>query len=156
MKFCAGYKSALRRVSVIPHPVACLWRTAVRDLLFLPGPHKMSRTYWVYILASRSRNLYTGVTNNLQRRMIEHRQGLVPGFTARYKILRLVHCERFADIRDAIGREKEIKGWRREKKIWLIECDNPTWQDQAVSFASLKREKQIPHHRPHKFGRGSK
>lgn len=101
----------------------------------------MSRTYWIYILASRSRNLYVGVTNDLQRRMIEHRQGLVPGFTSRYKIFRLVHCEQFADIRDAIEREKEIKGWRREKKTWLIERDNPTWQDLAESFAPVKKEK---------------
>ena len=98
----------------------------------------MSRTYWIYILASRSRNLYVGVTNDLQRRMIEHRQGLVPGFTSRYKIFRLVHWEQFADIRDAIAREKEIKGWRREKKIWLIERDNPTWQDFAENFAPVK------------------
>jgi putative endonuclease len=103
----------------------------------------MSRTYWVYILASRSRNLYTGVTNDLQRRMIEHRHGLVPGFTARYNIFRLVHAGQFADIRDAIAREKEIKGWRREKKIRLIERDNPTWEDLAEQFASEK--KQIPH-----------
>ena len=108
----------------------------------------MSRTYWVYILASRSRSLYTGVTNDLQRRMIEHRQGLFPGFTGRYKVFRLVHWEQFADVRDAIGREKEIKGWRREKKIWLIERDNPTWQDRAVGLAPLKGEKQIPHHHP--------
>ena len=113
----------------------------------------MSRTYWIYILASRSRNLYAGVTNDLQRRMTEHRQGLVPGFTSRYKIFRMVHCEPFADIRDAIAREKEIKGWRREKKIWLIERDNPTWQDLAESFAPT--EQQIPHPRPQKQGPGS-
>jgi len=113
----------------------------------------MSRTYWIYILASRSRNLYAGVTNDLQRRMTEHRQGLVPGFTSRYKIFRMVHCEQFADIRDAIAREKEIKGWRREKKIWLIERDNPTWQDLAESFAPT--EQQIPHPRPQKQGPGS-
>ena len=101
----------------------------------------MSRTYWIYILASRSRNLYAGVTNDLQRRMIEHRQGLVSGFTSRYGIFRLVHCEPFADIRDAIAREKEIKGWRREKKIWLIERDNPTWEDLAVSFAPGQKAK---------------
>jgi putative endonuclease len=100
----------------------------------------MSRTYWVYTLASRSRNLYTGVTNDLQRRMIEHRQGLVPGFTARYRIFRLVHFEQFADIRDAIAREKEIKGWRREKKIWLIERRNPAWQDFAEDFATPKSD----------------
>ena len=99
----------------------------------------MSRTYWIYILASRSRNLYVGVTNDLQRRMIEHRQGLVPGFTSQYKIFRLVHCEQFANIRDAIAREKVIKGWRREKKIWLIELDNPTWHDFAENFAPVEK-----------------
>ncbi len=94
----------------------------------------MSHTYCVYILASRSRNLYVGVTNNLERRMIEHCQGLVPGFTTRYKIFRLVHFEEFGDIRDAIAREKEIKGWRREKKISLIKRRNPTWADLAEGF----------------------
>jgi putative endonuclease len=84
----------------------------VRDLLF-----RTEYTYRVYILASRSRNLYIGVTNDLQRRVAEHRQGLVPGFTTRYRIFRLVHFEEFADIRDAIAREKEIKAWRREKKL---------------------------------------
>jgi putative endonuclease len=91
----------------------------------------MSRRYCVYTLASRSRNLYTGVTDNLERRMIEHRQGLVPGFTTRYRIFRLVHFEEFGDIQAAIVREKEIKGWRREKKIWMIEQKNPTWVDLA-------------------------
>jgi putative endonuclease len=91
----------------------------------------MNRTYFVYILVSRSRNLYTGVTNNLQRRIVEHREGFVPGFTARYRIFRLVHFEVFGDIRYAIAREKEIKAWRREKKIWLIERQNPTWEDLA-------------------------
>jgi putative endonuclease len=102
----------------------------------------MSHVYCVYILASRSRNLYTGVTGNLHKRMIEHRQGLVPGFTTQYRIFRLVHFEQFADIREAIAREKEIKGWRRQKKIRVIELDNPTWQDLAYSITS---EKQIPH-----------
>jgi len=90
---------------------------------------KMSRTYYVYILASRSRNLYTGATIDLQRRMIEHRGRLVPGFTSQYRIFRLVHFETFSDIRLAIAREKKIKGWRREKRTWLIECDNSTWED---------------------------
>jgi putative endonuclease len=91
----------------------------------------MIRAYCVYILASRSRNLYTGVTNDLQRRIVEHRDGLVPGFTSKYNISRLVHFEVFGDVRYAIAREKEIKAWRREKKIWLIERDNPTWEDLA-------------------------
>lgn len=89
----------------------------------------MSRTYFVYILASRSRNLYTSVTNSLYCRMIEHGHGLVPGFTGRYRIFRLVHFETFANIRDAIRREKEIKAWRREEKVKLIERDNPRWED---------------------------
>ena len=125
----------------------------VRDLLFVGVA--VSRTYWVYILASRSRNLYTGVTNDLQRRMIEHRQGLVPGFTARYQIFRLVHCKQFADIRDAIAREKEIKAWRREKKIWLNEGDDPTWQDLAEDFAPMQKQIPHPHPRPKASGLGS-
>jgi putative endonuclease len=121
---------------------------AVRDLLS-PG-FEMSRSYCVYILASRSRNLYTGVTNDLQRRIAEHRQGLVPGFTTRYRVFRLVHFEPFGDIRGAIAREKEIKAWRREKKIWFIERHNPSWEDLAEQSASTK--KQIPHPRSPKAG----
>jgi len=104
----------------------------------------MSRTYWVYILASRTRMLYAGVTNDLKRRMIEHRQSRVPGFTARYNIHRLVYCEAFADIRDAITREKEIKGWRREKKLWLIQRRNPTWEDLALAFAPAEKRTADP------------
>jgi putative endonuclease len=103
----------------------------------------MNRTYCVYILASRSRNLYTGVTNNLERRMIEHRDGLVPGFTSKYRISRLVHFEQFGDIREAIAREKEIKAWRREKKIWLIERQNPKWEDLAEKLAEERRRDEM-------------
>jgi len=91
----------------------------------------MCKNYVVYILASRSRNLYTGMTNDLERRLIEHRESLVPGFTSQYKIFRLVHFEVFNHVRDAIAREKEIKSWRREKKLWLIERNNPTWENLA-------------------------
>ena len=97
----------------------------------------MSRNYWVYILARRSRNLYTGVTNRLLRRLVEHREGTVPGFTTRYKIFRLVHYEIYTDIRLAIAREKEIKGWRPEKKIWLIEFTNPRWDDLAEPWYGI-------------------
>jgi putative endonuclease len=93
------------------------------------------RTYYIYIMASRSRVLYTGVTNNLARRVIEHRQGL-HGFTGRFRITRLVYFEEFTDIRDAIAREKEIKDWRRSKRISLIERRNPTWEDLAEAFIS--------------------
>lgn len=117
----------------------------------------MNRTCCVYILASRSRNLYTGVTSDLQRRMLEHRDGLIPGFTARYRIFRLVLFEIFGDIRDAIAREKEIKAWRRAKKIWLIERHNPTWEDLAHRFTksgseSRNEQKHIPHRRSLKAG----
>ena len=116
----------------------------------------MKHTYCVYILASRSRNLYTGVTGNLQQRMIEHRQGLVPGFTTRYRIFRLVYVEQFGSIHAAIAREKQIKGWRREKKIWLVERRNPTWEDLAERlsnhYSSLQLQNQIPHPRSPKAG----
>jgi putative endonuclease len=101
----------------------------------------MDRTYCVYILASRSRNLYTGVTNNLQRRMFEHRNGLVPGFSSKYKVHRLVYFEVFGDIRHAIGREKEIKGWRREKRVALIQRRNPTWEDLAEEMFPKEKKK---------------
>ena len=102
----------------------------------------MSRCYYVYILASRSRNLYTGVTNSLRRRIIEHREGRVPGFTTRYRILRLVHYEVFRDIRLAIAREKEIKGWGHKKKLRLIQRTNRTWQDLAADWhAGMERQR---------------
>ncbi len=90
--------------------------------------------YYVYILASRSRNFYTGVTNNLMRRVLEHRQGLVKGFTKRYRIFRLVYFEVFHDIRLAIQREKRIKAWRREKRVALIESENPAWDDLSAEW----------------------
>lgn len=108
----------------------------------------MTRTYCVYILANRSRGLYTGMGNNLERRMIEHRQELIPGFTGRYRIFRLVHFEVFSDVRAAIAREKEIKGWRREKKIRLIEGHNPTWADLADHFPATHKKADPSHHSP--------
>lgn len=87
------------------------------------------RTYFVYIMASRSRVLYIGVTNDLARRVNEHRQSLIPGFTQKYRVTRLVYFEQFGDIRDAIAREKQLKGWVRTRKLKLIEACNPTWED---------------------------
>ena len=92
------------------------------------------RTYYVYIMASRSRTLYTGVSRDLTRRVSEHKQKLVPGFTSRYSITRLVYYEDFRDIRAAIWREKEIKAWRRSKKIALIESRNLTWADLSEGW----------------------
>src|SRR5207245_691934 len=92
---------------------------------------QVMRTYWVYIMASRSRVLYTGVTNDLVRRVDEHKRGLTPGFTSRYRVSRLVYFEAFGDVRDAIAREKQLKGWLRARKMRLIEQKNPSWEDLA-------------------------
>jgi len=94
----------------------------------------MEKVYHVYIVASRSRVLYVGVTNDLMRRVIEHREGKAAGFTQRYKVTRLVHFEPFGDIRNAIAREKEIKDWTRAKKVELIEVRNPAWSDLAEEY----------------------
>jgi putative endonuclease len=84
--------------------------------------------YAVYILASRNRRLYIGVTNNLEMRVAQHRLGKY-GFTARYRITRLVYCEFFRDVRDAIAAEKRLKGWTRKRKLDLVSSVNPTWED---------------------------
>jgi putative endonuclease len=87
------------------------------------------KTYHVYIMASASRVLYIGVTNNLRRRAQEHQQQRIPGFSARYTTKELVYLEPWGDIRAAIAREKQIKGWLRSKKIALINSFNPHWKD---------------------------
>ncbi len=94
----------------------------------------MEKTYWVYIMASRSRVLYTGVTNNLMRRVYEHKKKLVPGFTRRYNITRLVHFEVTHNVNAAIRREKHIEGWLRAKKIALIKSANPKWDDLSAEW----------------------
>jgi len=99
------------------------------------------KQYSVYILASKSRVLYIGVTNDLERRLFEHKQKLVPGFTSQYNVTRLVYFEDYGDIRDAIAREKQLKGWRREKKTVLIEAMNPQWRDLSEGWHS---ERDLP------------
>ena len=89
----------------------------------------MGKVYCVYILASRSKVLYTGVTSQLLERVKQHREGLVPGFTTRYRIHRLVHFESFSNPKSVIAREKQIKGWGRAKKVALIDSVNPNWMD---------------------------
>ncbi len=86
--------------------------------------------YYVYILASRKNGtLYTGVTNNLMRRVFEHKKGFIKGFTQKYNVHRLVYFEETSDIQSALKREKQLKKWRRQWKIDLIEKDNPNWDD---------------------------
>jgi len=87
------------------------------------------RSYWVYILASAHRTLYVGVTNDLEKRLFEHRQGLTEGFTKKYNVDRLVYLEEMEEPMAAIVREKQIKGWSRAKKIALIKEHNPEWKD---------------------------
>lgn len=90
--------------------------------------------YYVYIMASYRRVLYTGMTNNLERRVYEHKRNLLPGFTSKYRVNRLVYFEETPDVRAAIEREKQIKGWLRSKKIALIESANPDWHDLSTDF----------------------
>ena len=88
-----------------------------------------SHSYYVYILTNATRTLYVGVTNDLLRRVYEHKRGLSDGFTRRYSIHWLAYYEETSDIEAAIAREKELKGWRRSKKIDLVNTMNPRWRD---------------------------
>jgi putative endonuclease len=92
------------------------------------------KQYYVYIMTNRSGTLYTGVTNNLIRRVYEHKRKLVDGFTKKYNINKLVYFEETEDVMSAITREKQIKGWLRKKKIALIESVNPYWKDLAEGW----------------------
>ena len=86
-------------------------------------------------MSNQSRTLYTGITNNLVKRVYEHKNKLVPGFTAKYNISRLVYFEETGDVRAALAREKQIKGWLRQKKIALIESSNPKWMDLSAAWS---------------------
>ena len=92
------------------------------------------KRFYVYLLASKSRRLYVGVTNDLERRLFEHKSKVVEGFTKKYNIDRLVYFEQTTDVLSAIAREKQIKSWRRSKKIALIETMNPTWEDLSTEW----------------------
>ena len=93
----------------------------------------LERTYYVYILTnSTNRVLYTGVTNNLERRVYEHRNGMTPGFTSKYRCNKLVWYETTTNIEAAIAREKQIKGGSRKNKVMMIESMNPQWLDLAT------------------------
>ena len=92
------------------------------------------RQYYVYIMTNRSNTLYVGVTNNLQRRMYEHKHHLVAGFTSKYHMTLLVYFEETSDVNAALAREKQIKGWLRAKKVALIESVNPDWRDLSEEW----------------------
>ncbi len=101
------------------------------------------KSYYVYIMASRSLNLYTGVTNSIYQRALQHKSGEIDGFTKKYNINRLVYYEMFEHIGNAIAREKQVKAWTRAKRLALIKSINPTWQDSAEEWGG-KTELQIP------------
>ena len=98
----------------------------------------MSGSYFVYILANGSRMLYSGVTNDLKRRVYEHRNKQVPGYTRQYNISRLVYFEDTPNASAAIAREKQIKGWTRAKKLALVETNNPDWRDLSEEWQEDK------------------
>jgi putative endonuclease len=98
----------------------------------LPVPHK----YWTYIVASRSGTLYIGMTNDLCKRVMQHKSGEIGGFSSKYRCNRLVYWESFDDVLKAINREKQLKGWRRSKKVALIESMNPRWEDLAEKWGA--------------------
>lgn len=97
------------------------------------------KKYYVYIVGSVSGTLYIGMTNNLHRRVFEHKFHRIEGFTDRYEVERLLYWESFDDVHRAIGREKQLKGWRRSKKIALIEFHNPQWLDLAKDWYPWKQ-----------------
>ena len=92
----------------------------------------------MYVMSNRTHVLYVGMTNDLMRRVFEHKHKLVSGFTARYSLDRLVYFEETTDVQEAIAREKQLKGWLRTKKITLIESANPRWQDLSRSWLDEK------------------
>ena len=90
--------------------------------------------YYVYMMTNKSKTLYTGITNNLEQRVYQHKNKMVEGFTSKYNITRLVYYEITNDVHAAIAREKQIKGWLRSKKIALIESLNPDWKDLSEEW----------------------
>jgi putative endonuclease len=96
----------------------------------------MDHKYWVYIVASVTGTLYVGMTNCIERRAAEHKSGDFEGFASQYHCQRLVYYESFQFVQDAINREKQLKGWKRSKKIALIESKNPRWEDLAEKWGA--------------------
>ncbi|MCB9211115.1 MAG: GIY-YIG nuclease family protein [Ignavibacteriales bacterium] len=100
------------------------------------------KDYYVYIITNNKKTLYIGVTNNLQRRIYEHKNQLIEGFSKKYNLNKLVYYEIYSEINDAIKREKQLKNWHREWKINLIESLNPNWDDLSEGF--LDTEISLP------------
>ena len=118
----------------LPKPASCFSLSRDNRDLLVPESAAMA-VYHIYILASASGVLYIGVTNHLERRVTEHKQQLCPGFTKKYEVLRLVYFEPFGDVRNAISREKQLKRWRRSKKLALIRATNQKFRDLSEDFS---------------------
>jgi len=101
------------------------------------------RRYYVYILASYSGTLYIGVTGNLRRRIWQHKQHVIEGFTAEYDVTRLLYFEVYHEVLNAIAREKQLKGWKHAKKIALIETKNPKWEDLSREWHSADEQELL-------------
>ena len=108
---------------------------------------RMSTQYYVYIMTNRSGTLYIGVSNDLVRRVHEHKTKCIEGFTAKYNLTQLVYYEAGSDIREALAREKQLKGWRRSKKLALINSSNPKWNDLSDAWFDTPR-REIPRASP--------
>ena len=99
--------------------------------------------FYVYLMASRTRVLYCGITNSLQRRVRQHKDGTHPGFSKTYRCTRLVWFQAFQYVDNAILREKQIKRWRRDKKLTLIQEQNPSWQDLSEDWLNPKSNETL-------------
>ena len=104
----------------------------------------MHNTYYIYIMSNKNDTvLYIGVTNDIERRVQEHKSGLIPGFTQKYNCNKLIYIETYSDINQAIEREKQLKKWRREKKDWLIKQFNPSLTDLTNGFLDSLRSLEM-------------
>ena len=124
--------------------LSATWRSVIPSVARDLAGMARAPCYYVYLLSSNSGILYVGSTSNLARRIYQHIHGLFPGFTRSYRVNRLVWWDATPNARAAVAREREIKSWRREKKVRLIEATNPGWCDLAVDWVPAVGEK-IPH-----------
>ena len=126
-------KTKIRSILHVALSVRDSFVVKVKPLISISKANYQLKQFYVYIMSSANRVLYIGVTNNLERRIFEHKNKLMEGFTAKYNVTKLVYLEETSDVRAAIEREKQLKGWKRARKIALIEDTNPNWDDLSLS-----------------------
>jgi putative endonuclease len=135
---CSGERSSRKVLRCAQNDIRKV-RSALNENPLMIGEHKHLYVYYVYIMASQRRVLYVGVTNNLERRVFEHKTHAMKGYTETYNVTRLVYFEDYSDVRSAIDREKVIKGWLRSRKIALINSINPKWKDLSYGWYQIHR-----------------